>query len=128
MEIKLGNLKYSNPFLAQSVNVMNAPFYSNSLGSLVSSGHTIHDMTQSTPTINSERSGIQSVFPGNLPVISGYSPVQLQLLLADSVKTRCRIVCACHGTHMSPEECTKPDINICLATFPSTNPAASAQS
>ncbi|KAK8602255.1 hypothetical protein V6N13_058098 [Hibiscus sabdariffa] len=38
-----------------------------------------------------------------------------------------QMLCACHGTHMSPEECTKLDYNICLATFPSTNLAASAQ-
>ncbi|KAK8543650.1 hypothetical protein V6N13_025822 [Hibiscus sabdariffa] len=35
---------------------------------------------KSTPTVNSERSGIQPVNPGHLPVISGYSIVQLQLL------------------------------------------------
>ena len=47
-----------------------------------------------------------------------------------------KIVCACHGTHMSheefvqhaSEECANPDNNNGLATFPSTNPAASAQS
>lgn len=47
-----------------------------------------------------------------------------------------KIVCACHGTHMSPEEfirhaseeCTNPDNNNGLAIFSSTNPATSAQS
>ncbi|XVE54221.1 hypothetical protein DITRI_Ditri03aG0063200 [Diplodiscus trichospermus] len=47
-----------------------------------------------------------------------------------------KIVCACHGTHMYPdefvrhasEECANPDNNNGLATCPSTNPAASAQS
>ncbi|XP_022749841.1 ninja-family protein mc410-like [Durio zibethinus] len=47
-----------------------------------------------------------------------------------------KIVCACHGTHMSPEEfvrhaseeCANPENNNGLSTFPSTNPAASAQS
>ncbi|OMO58255.1 hypothetical protein COLO4_34790 [Corchorus olitorius] len=47
-----------------------------------------------------------------------------------------KIVCACHGTHMSPEEfvrhaseeCAIPDNTNGLATFPNTNPAASAQS
>ncbi|KAK8974787.1 hypothetical protein V6N11_066334 [Hibiscus sabdariffa] len=62
------------------VNVMDVPFYSNSIGTLISSGHKIPDMIQSTPTVNSERSGIQPVNPGHLPVISGYSIVQLQLL------------------------------------------------
>lgn len=47
-----------------------------------------------------------------------------------------RIVCACHGTHMSPEEFVRhaseeyvnPENNGGLATFTNTNPAASAQS
>ncbi|KAK8679314.1 hypothetical protein V6N13_144770 [Hibiscus sabdariffa] len=47
-----------------------------------------------------------------------------------------KIVCACHGTHMSPEEfvrhaseeCTNPDNNNGLLTFPGINPAASSQS
>lgn len=47
-----------------------------------------------------------------------------------------RIVCACHGTHMSPEEFVRhanedpanPESGTGLATFPSSNPAASAQS
>ncbi|CAK7337458.1 unnamed protein product [Dovyalis caffra] len=47
-----------------------------------------------------------------------------------------RIVCACHGSHMSPEEFVRhaseenanPDSSNGLATFPSTNPAAPTQS
>ncbi|GMI81267.1 novel interactor of JAZ [Hibiscus trionum] len=47
-----------------------------------------------------------------------------------------QIVCACHGTHMSPEEfvqhaseeCTNQDNNNGLSTFPGINPAASSQS
>ena len=48
-----------------------------------------------------------------------------------------RIVCACHGTHMSAEEFVRhasedpgnnPENGAGLATFPNTNPAASAQS
>lgn len=47
-----------------------------------------------------------------------------------------RIVCACHSSHMSPEEFVRhaseenvnPDSGSGLATFPSTNPAASTQS
>lgn len=52
------------------------------------------------------------------------------------IANQIKIVCACHGTHMSPEEfvrhaseeCTNPDNNNSLATFPGTNPAASSQS
>lgn len=47
-----------------------------------------------------------------------------------------RIVCACHGLHMSPEEFLRhasdenvnPDGGSGVVTFPSSNPAASAQS
>uniref|UniRef100_A0A5B7BF31 Ninja-family protein n=1 Tax=Davidia involucrata TaxID=16924 RepID=A0A5B7BF31_DAVIN len=50
--------------------------------------------------------------------------------------TQIRIVCACHGSHMSPEEFvqhageeqTNPDSGSGLVSFPSSNPAASAQS
>ncbi|XWS72067.1 hypothetical protein CRYUN_Cryun02cG0009100 [Craigia yunnanensis] len=278
-EVKLGNLNYGNQFPVQSVNVMNVPFSlpmkdSNPVGTPSSSGHTLPGMIQIMPTGNSERSGIQPVNPGKLPVMFGYSPVQLPLLDKDNswgmvshppqfhpsyagrgpsnpdkhsdglkisqasmhtialnsseaaqyegkqhateegsstqaeedvkgssmniranaasdrptaeglsldfsaikpgiaadlkfggsgsypnlpwVSTtgtgphgrtisgvtyrfstnQIKIVCACHGTHMSPEEfvrhaseeCTNPDNNNELATFPSTNPAASAQS
>ncbi|KAI3447005.1 hypothetical protein Pfo_003674 [Paulownia fortunei] len=50
--------------------------------------------------------------------------------------TQIRIVCACHGSHMSPEEFGRhageenntPDASSVLASLPSSNPAASAQS
>ncbi|XWS69925.1 hypothetical protein CRYUN_Cryun03dG0005100 [Craigia yunnanensis] len=84
-EIKLGNLNYGNPFPVQSVNVMNVPFSlpmkdSNPVGTPISSGHTLPGMIQIMPTGNSERSGTQPLNPGNLPVLFGYSPVQLPLL------------------------------------------------
>ncbi|KAI3910855.1 hypothetical protein MKW98_022542 [Papaver atlanticum] len=52
-------------------------------------------------------------------------------------KNQMRIVCACHGTHMSPEEFVlhasssdkpNPDNNAGLASFPNNSPAASAKS
>ncbi|GAA0174694.1 hypothetical protein LIER_28029 [Lithospermum erythrorhizon] len=50
--------------------------------------------------------------------------------------TQIKIVCACHGSHMSPEEFirhasegqTHPDAGTSTSTVPSSNPAASAQS
>ncbi|KAG8491546.1 hypothetical protein CXB51_014790 [Gossypium anomalum] len=83
-EVKLGNLNYGNPFLVQSVNVLNVPFSltmkdSNSPGTPSSSGHTLPGMIHSRPSGNGER----SVNPGNLPVMFGYSPVQLPLLDKD---------------------------------------------
>nr|DAD35608.1 TPA_asm: hypothetical protein HUJ06_006248 [Nelumbo nucifera] len=51
-------------------------------------------------------------------------------------KNQIRIVCACHGSHMSPEEFIQhanadnpnPENNSGLPSYPSSNPAASAQS
>ena len=51
-------------------------------------------------------------------------------------KSQIRIVCACHGTHMSPEEFIQhasaevldAENNTGVASFPSSNAAASAQS
>ncbi|KAA8529164.1 hypothetical protein F0562_034037 [Nyssa sinensis] len=72
---------------------------------------------------------VSTTGPGpNGRTISGvtyrYSPAQI------------RIVCACHGFHMSPEEFvqhageeqTNPETGSGLVSFPSSNPAASAQS
>ncbi|XP_059634928.1 ninja-family protein mc410-like [Cornus florida] len=50
--------------------------------------------------------------------------------------TQIKIVCACHGSHMSPEEFvqhageaqTNPDNGTGLVSFPSSNPSASTQS
>ncbi|XVE98118.1 hypothetical protein REPUB_Repub03eG0077900 [Reevesia pubescens] len=88
-EVKLGNLNFGNPFPGQSANVMNVPFSlpmkdSNSVGTPSSSGHTLPGMIQIMPTGYSERSGTQPVNPGNLPVMFGYSPVQLPLLDKDN--------------------------------------------
>lgn len=41
-------------------------------------------MMQVMPTVTSERSGTQPVNPGNLPVLFGYSPVQLPMLDKDN--------------------------------------------
>ncbi|KAB2076927.1 hypothetical protein ES319_A06G071600v1 [Gossypium barbadense] len=84
-EVKLGNLNYGNPYPVQSVNVLNVPFSltmndSNSPGTPSSSGRTLPGMIHSRPSGNGER----SVNPGNLPVMFGYSPVQLPLLDKDN--------------------------------------------
>ncbi|TYI22040.1 hypothetical protein ES332_A06G078400v1 [Gossypium tomentosum] len=84
-EVKLGNLNYGNPYPVQSVNVLNVPFSltmndSNSPGTPSSSGRTLPGMIHSRPSGNGER----TVNPGNLPVMFGYSPVQLPLLDKDN--------------------------------------------
>ncbi|XWS26802.1 hypothetical protein CRYUN_Cryun26dG0061500 [Craigia yunnanensis] len=88
-EVKVGILNYGSPFPVQSVNAMNVPFSlpmkdSNSVRIPNSSGHTLPGMIQIMPTRNSERSGTQTVSPENLPVMFGYTPVQLPPLDKDN--------------------------------------------
>ncbi|KAJ9183923.1 hypothetical protein P3X46_007717 [Hevea brasiliensis] len=89
-EIKHGNLNYGVPFSVRSVNIANMPYSfpvkeSNSIGVPSSSGHPLPGMMQAIPTSNGEqRTGAQSVNPGNLPVMFGYSPVQLPTLDKDN--------------------------------------------
>ncbi|KAM1788081.1 hypothetical protein ACFX11_038414 [Malus domestica] len=88
-EYKLGNMAYGNPFSLQSVNMMNIPYSlptkeSNSVGATTISGHPMHGMMQAMPTVTGERTGTQPVNPGNLPVMFGYSPVQLPMLDKDN--------------------------------------------
>ncbi|KAJ6731506.1 AFP-like protein 2 [Salix purpurea] len=231
-DFKQGNLNYGVPFSVQPVSIMNGHSFpikeSNSVGAPSTSGHPITGMIQVLPPSNGEqRPGNQSVNPGSLPVMFGYSPVQLPTLDKDnswgmvshlqqlhssyagrapsnaekqndglkisqamqaiarnsnevaqvdgedigtgqrpkdaperstaetiyfeffSHKARTisgvtykysanqiRIVCACHGSHMSPEEFVRhaseenanPDAGNGSATFPNVNPAASTQS
>lgn len=87
-EFKLGNMTYGIPFSVQSANVMNVPYSlpskdPNSGGAPSTSGHSLSGIAQMMPTTSSERSGAQSVNPGNLPVMFGYSPVQLPMLDKD---------------------------------------------
>ncbi|KAM5547614.1 hypothetical protein ABKV19_001879 [Rosa sericea] len=71
-----------------SVNMMNMPYSlpkdSNPVGAPSTSGHLIPGMMQVMPIANSERSGTQPMNPGNLPVMFGYSPVQLPILDKDN--------------------------------------------
>ncbi|KAM0969624.1 hypothetical protein TB2_017478 [Malus domestica] len=88
-EYKLGNMAYGSPFSLQSVNMMNIPYSlptkeSNSVGATTTSGHPMHGMMQVMPTVTGERTGTQPVNPGNLPVMFGYSPVQLPMLDKDN--------------------------------------------
>jgi hypothetical protein len=88
-EFKHGNVTYGVPFSIQSVNMMNVPYSlhvkeSNSIGVPSMSGQPPPGMMQVMPSASSERSGAQSVNPGNLPLMFGYSPVQLPLLDKDN--------------------------------------------
>lgn len=89
-EFKHGNLNYGVPFPVQPVNIMNVPYSfpakePNSVGTPSTSGHPLTGMTQVMPTSNGEQqTGTQSVTPGNLPMMFGYSPVQLPTLDKDN--------------------------------------------
>ncbi|KAK9947787.1 hypothetical protein M0R45_003392 [Rubus argutus] len=88
-DYKLGNMTYGSPFSVQSVNMMNMPYSlpvkeSNPVGAPSTSGHLMPGMMQVMPIATSERSGTQPVNPGNLPVMFGYSPVQLPILDKDN--------------------------------------------
>ncbi|XP_044472080.1 ninja-family protein mc410-like [Mangifera indica] len=81
-ECKLGNTTYGVPFSVQSLNIMNFPYTismkeSSSTGVHGSSGHPLPGMIQKMPTSSNEHQGAQSTNPGNLPVMVGYSAVQL---------------------------------------------------
>ncbi|XP_044464181.1 ninja-family protein mc410-like [Mangifera indica] len=88
-EFKLGKMTYGVPFSAQSLNIMNIPYTismkeSNSSGVPGSSGHPLPGIVQKVPTATNERQGAQSLNPGNLPVMFGYSPVQLPMFEKDN--------------------------------------------
>lgn len=89
-EFKLGNMAYSVPFAIQSVNMMTVPYSSlhvkesNSVGVPSSSGQLPPAMMQVIPPAGSDRSGAQTGNPGNLPLMFGYSPVQLPTLDKDN--------------------------------------------
>ncbi|KAK4601885.1 hypothetical protein RGQ29_011122 [Quercus rubra] len=87
-EFKLGNVTYGVPFI-QSLNMMNVPYSlpvkeSSSVGAPSTAGHPPPGMVQVMPAASSDRSATQSVNPGNLPLMFGYSPVQLPMLDKDN--------------------------------------------
>ncbi|KAJ4839874.1 hypothetical protein Tsubulata_003179 [Turnera subulata] len=89
-EFKHGNLNYGVPFSVQSVNPINLPYSfsikdSKSGGASGTTSHPLTGMMQVMPTTNGEqRTGTHPVNPGNLPVMFGYSPVQLPTLDKDN--------------------------------------------
>lgn len=85
------NLAYCVPFPVQSVNI-NLPYSlhakeSNPVGAPSLSGHSLSGMMQVMSPANNERAGTQSVSTGNLPMMFGYSPVQLPVLDKNSAWT-----------------------------------------
>ncbi|XP_065849136.1 ninja-family protein mc410 isoform X2 [Euphorbia lathyris] len=88
-DVTHGNLNYGVQFSVRPANIMNMPYSfpmkeSSSIGAPATSGH-MQGMMQVIPTSNGEqRMGTQSSNPGNLPVMFGYSPIQLPTLDKDN--------------------------------------------
>lgn len=88
-EFKAGSSGYGIPFAVQSMNLINgSPLVTiqdaNAVGAPVISGHSFSGLKQVMPAINGERPEAQPVTPANLPVMFGYSPVQLPTLDKDN--------------------------------------------
>lgn len=108
-EVKVGNMpmSYGVNFPAQSVNMLNAPYSlpvrdSNSVGL----PGVLPGMIQVMGAANSERAGTQHVMSGNLPVMFGYSPVQLPVLDKDDSKGL-----ASHPQLLNPSYAGRPSLN-----------------
>ncbi|WCJ42528.1 Ninja-family protein mc410 [Euphorbia peplus] len=89
-DITHGNLNYGVQFSVRPGNLMNMPYSfpmkeSSSITAPPTSGHPMQGMMQVIPASNGEqRTGMQSSNPGNLPVMFGYSPIQLPTLDKDN--------------------------------------------
>ncbi|XP_057506898.1 ninja-family protein mc410-like [Actinidia eriantha] len=88
-EFKVRNMPYGVPFPAQSVNTVNMPYSlavkeSNAVGVHSTTGYSMPGMMQVMAAANSERPVTQPVIPGNLPLMFGYSPIQLPVLDKDT--------------------------------------------
>lgn len=86
---KLGNMSYGSPFPGQPVNMLNMPFplplkESNTVVAPNTSAPLLPGVMQVMPAANSEGPGTQPSYPGNLPVMFGYSPVQIPMLDKDN--------------------------------------------
>ncbi|XP_058213762.1 ninja-family protein mc410 isoform X1 [Rhododendron vialii] len=108
-EFKVGNMSmpYGVTFPAQSVNILNAPYSlpireSNSVGF----PGVLPGMIQVMGVANSERAGTQHVMPGNLPMMFGYSPVQLPVLDKDNSQGL-----ASHAQQLTPSYVGRPSPN-----------------
>ncbi|XP_057468401.1 ninja-family protein mc410-like [Actinidia eriantha] len=91
-EYKVGNMPYGVvPFSAQSVNIGNMPYSlsvkeSTAVGVPNTTGYSMPSLMQVMTAASSERPGTQPVMPGNLPLMFGYSPVQLPVLDKDTAQ------------------------------------------
>ncbi|XP_015076615.1 ninja-family protein mc410 [Solanum pennellii] len=88
-DVKFGNMPYSTPFQGQSINIMNLPYSmplrdSNPGNTASTTGYAVPGMMQVIATTSGDRPGAQPVIPTNLPLMFGYSSVQLPTLEKDN--------------------------------------------
>ncbi|KAM3374746.1 ninja-family protein [Capsicum galapagoense] len=87
-DVKFGNMPYSIPFQGQSINIMNLPYSiplkdSNQGNTASTTGYSVPGMMQVMATTSGDRPGAP-VIPTNLPLMFGYSSVQLPTLENDN--------------------------------------------
>lgn len=90
-DVKFGNMPCSIPFQGQSINIMNLPYSmplkdSNS-GNTSTTVYPVPGMMQVMATTSGDRPGAQPVIPSNLPLMFGYSSVQLPTLEKDNSRS-----------------------------------------
>ncbi|OWM66055.1 ninja-family protein mc410 [Punica granatum] len=88
-EFKVGNSGYGVPFAVQPMHMMNGSSSvlvkdANTIGAPAISGHSLPGLIQVMPGVNGDRSEAHPASPANLPVMFGYSPVQLPTLDKDN--------------------------------------------
>lgn len=91
-DVKFGNMPYSTPFQGQSINIMNLPYSmplkdSNPGNTTSTTGYPVPGMMQVMATTSGDRPGAQPVIPTNLPLMFGYSSVQLPTLEKDNSRS-----------------------------------------
>lgn len=89
-DVKFRNIPYTIPFQGQSINIMNLPYSmplnSNTAGTTSTPSYPIPGMMQVMATTSGDRPGSQPVIPANLPLMFGYSSVQLPTLDEDNLR------------------------------------------
>lgn len=83
-DVKFGNMPYCIPFQGQSINIMNLPYSMPLKDSNPSNTASTTGMMQVMATTSGDRPGAQPVIPTNLPLMFGYSSVQLPTLEKDN--------------------------------------------
>ncbi|KAK4373011.1 hypothetical protein RND71_008395 [Anisodus tanguticus] len=88
-DVKFGNMPYTIPFQGQSINIMNLPYSmplkdSNPGSTASTTGYPVPGMMQVMATTSGDRPGTQPVIPTNLPLMFGYTSVQLPTLEKDN--------------------------------------------